>query len=498
MMNQDQVKTACDVAVIGAGIGGLTAAALLAKKGLDVAVFEHHTIPGGSVTAFKRKGYLFDAGATMFYGFGREIGMDYQTRVMDELGLSLEMIEMPTHYTLATPDHRFTVWKDKERYLEQLCRAFPADAAGIRSFYEEMGDIYKAVVKSPLRPLEFSPGLLIDFLKNVGGLTMLLRYSRKTTLDVMKKHVNNPRIKQIFDFESLAFSYLDSSECPAVLTSIILHDRHVGGVRYPKGGSQKLPDKLVEGLEKFGGRIHYKQKVEKILVQGGRACGVKLRDGTEVSAKYVVSNAQALDTFNYLVEKGAQSRKLRDRVDSLKITDSFFGVFMGVDASAIPKGGDYFDANFIMIPNYESDWRKALPALVATPSIHDPTVAPAGKHAMHVISAEPYNGWKRDEKYAEKKAKKAEELKKIAERVMPGLKNAIEYECTASPLTYERYLLRNKGTYGPKMTMDQALFNRMKNRTEIKNLFLVGDSSFPGQGVVAVTANGYMCAQLIG
>jgi prolycopene isomerase len=239
---------------VGAGIGGLTAGALLAKKGLDVAILEQHIIPGGSVTAFKRKGFVFDAGACMFFGFGKSGSMNYHTQVMEQLGLDIEMLDMPTHYTLVSPEDRFSVWREKDRYLDELCRAFPHEARGIRAYYEEMGRIYQAIVKSPLRPIEFSLGMFIAFLKNIGGLTMLLTRMKTTTLEIMRKHIRDEKLKQVFDLESLAFSYLDSSECPAILTAIILHDRHVGGVRYPKGGSQALPDKLVEAGASSTGR----------------------------------------------------------------------------------------------------------------------------------------------------------------------------------------------------------------------------------------------------
>ncbi len=184
-----------------------------------------------------------------------------------------------------------------------------------------------------------------------------------------------------------------------------------------------------------------------------------------------------------------------EAVERFEPGPSFFSIFAGVRADVVPRG---FSTHHILVDDW-SRMRDELGTLfVSIPSIHDPTLAPEGRHVLHCFASERESSWPaRGKPYREQKRERAEQVLARLERLMPGLRGAVDHLESATPRTNERYIRRPGGTYGLLLRRSYDLMLRPQNSTPIRNLFCTGDSCFPGQGVTAVAASGAACARII-
>ncbi|MEI6758147.1 MAG: FAD-dependent oxidoreductase [Chlorobium sp.] len=487
-----------DVIVIGSGIGGLTAAALLQELGISTLVLEKNRFAGGSCSSFKRDGYSFDAGASVFYGFADNDSsgtLNLHTRIFRKLGVEIATIPDPVqiHYHLPN-DFAVPVYYDSKAFLGALVARFPHEAEGIVKFYRELEEVYEILNSLPAGSLEDVMHLAsvgISFpAKTIALALKTFRSMGKTA----RRYIRDEELLRFIDIEAYAWAVQDAVSTPLVNAGICLADRHYGGINYPLGGSGAIPRALCNGIEKFGGTIRYQSEVTSIILENGEARGVRLADGSEYYAKVVISNATVWDTFNRLITDS------RFRVDEKRFlrAPSWFQIFLGVDASIIPEG---FHVHHVLVDDWQNYNQSGGTIYFSAPTILDPSLAPSGKHIVHAFVTAEAEEWEHYERgsslYRNAKDAYAAGLISRIERILPGLSKAIELKVLATPLTHERYLNRYKGSYGPLLKPGQNILQKPQNTTPVKNLFAVGDSTFPGQGVIAVTYSGVSCASYI-
>lgn len=487
-----------DVIVIGAGIGGLTTAALLQHSGLRTITFEHHKRPGGSAALFRKKGYTFDSGASLFYGFGTADNggtLNLHRRIFDRLGIEVKTIPDPVqiHYHLPN-GFEVKAHYDRERFLGELIARFPDEAEGIRKFYDELEAVYNVISSFPAGSLENWEHLLwigARYPKKVYELTVQTFKSMGATA---RKYIKNEELLKFIDIECYSWAVKDAAATPLVNAGICLADRHHGGINYPVGSSGAIAEGLVQGIQKFGGEVRYLSMVDEILLKNGKAAGVRLKNGEEFFAKAIISNATVWDTFNHLV----RDERYRVSDSKFEIAPSWFQLHLGVDARIFPKG---FNVHHIIVDDWKTYDRLGGTIYFSSPTILDPSCAPEGKHVLHVFTTSEIGGWNKrfpkDPDYEAAKEAKAEELIRRTEKILPGLSEAIELKYIATPYTHLRYLNRYKGTYGALLREGQIVLQKPQNSTAIDNLYAVGDSCFPGQGVIAVTYSGISCAHYV-
>ncbi len=487
-----------DIVIIGSGIGGLTAAAMLQERGFSTVTLEKNATPGGSCSSFRRAGYTFDAGASVFYGFSdndRYGTLNLHDRIFRKLGIEVPVIPDPVQIHYHLPDDiDIPVYYHKEQFLSRLIERFPSEERGIRAFYRELESVHDILSALPAGSLE-DPAHILSVAGNHPAKVFALALKTFQSMGgTARRYVSDKKLLRFFDMEAYAWAVQDALATPLVNAGICLADRHLGGIHYPVGGSGAIPEALCSGIRKFGGKILFNTEVSEILVSSGKAEGVRLADGEVITAKAVISNATVWDTCNRLL------KDIRYRIedDDYHLAPSWFQMFLGIDASVIPKD---FNVHHIFVDSWMEYSMPGGTIYLSLPSLLDPTVAPPGKHVLHAFVTDEMGRWKnfriRKSTYTKEKKQYARALLKRIEKLLPGIRDAVELEIFATPFTHERYLNRYKGTYGAQLFAGQNVLQKPQNRTAVRNLFAAGDSTFPGQGVIAVTYSGVSCASYI-
>jgi prolycopene isomerase len=476
-----------DVIVIGAGLGGLTAAALLAKRGLEVLVVERNCGPGGSCSAFRRRGRTLDLGAAMLFGFG-ERGFNPHRFVMNELEEGLDVYRHEAMYRLHYPDasgrdRQVVFWPEPERFFEELSRLFPEAIGEVRRLYRDLEKLYGGIVSANsvfLAPTETpKEELLAGLLRHPITQARLLSLLSKSALSLMRRRLRDRAALRFFDKLTSTYSYTTLEETPAALAITMFVENHVGGSYYPAGSPMMLAARLEKALEKFGGTIRYDSTVARIVAESGRAVGVELEGGEVLRARDVVFGGNVWDLYERLLPRDIVPPELRRKVGELVPSYPSSVLYGAVADSAVPAGA--FPVEMLIGP---AGPYGETPAEGGTPRDGGPRPWPA-----------PSDPEYRSERYARAKEIEAERMLDLVERRFPGFKAGVAFSELGSPSTIERYLLKRGGAVaGPKSCMGQELMNRQAATTFLPSLWACGESTVMGTGTPAVTISGISAA----
>ncbi|XP_045817620.1 prolycopene isomerase, chloroplastic-like [Trifolium pratense] len=503
-----------DVIVIGSGIGGLSCAAMLARYEQDVVLLESHDVAGGAAHSFDVKGYKFDSGPSLFSGLqSRGPQANPLAQVLDALGESVPCATYDS-WMVYVPEADFLsrigpteFLKDLQNYAgpeavrewqKLLDAVLPMSTAAMAlpplSVRGDFGVLYTAAAR-------YAPSLFNTFFQM--GPQAALRSTQLLSpfsqiLDSLE--LKHPFIRNWIDLLSFLLAGVKSdSILSAEMVYMFAEWYKPGGcLEYPLDGAAGIVDALVRGLKKFGGRIYLQSHVEKIVVENERAIGVKLRSGQFIRAKKaVVSNASMWDTLKLLPQE-VISKSYSDRINTTRQCESFMHLHLGFDAEGIRSD---LGIHHIVV----NDWERGVDAdqnvvLISVPSVLSPNLAPIGKHVLHAYlpGTEPFELWegldRRSSEYKNLKDQRSEIMWRAVERAVgTGFsREKCEVKLVGSPLTHQRFLRRNRGTYGPAMQAGKDTFPG--HSTPIPHLYCCGDSTFPGIGVPAVAASGAIVA----
>ncbi len=482
-----------EIVVIGSGIGGLVAASLLARYGKSVVVCESHILPGGAAHGFSRRGFHFDAGPSFFCGLGDGPSLNPLRQVLNALEMSLETIAYDPLGEYHFPDGTFPVYCDRDRYQQEIARVTPSGAEEYRQLERRLGKLYKGMRQIPTLALRSDwqaiPFLAQHYPASLLKLLPIAGLTQKTVGEIMDTCVRNSWVRRTVNLECFLLSGLKAYGTIAPEMAFMYGERHHAKVDYPRGGSASIVQALVKGLEKWGGELRLRTHVEKILVESGQVTGVRLRNGETLKAPIVISNATVWDTYRKLLSSHHLPPAYRKEALELPRLNSFMHLYLGIRAQGLE---DLRGHHVVVLDNTMDINVPGNTCMVSIPTVWDPSLAPEGYHGIHCYTLEPYKSWKLDAKYEERKQRRSQSLYRALDKIIPGIRDRIEFEMVGTPITHERFLRRYQGTYGPGIPPIQGIFPL--NQTPVSGLYRVGDTTMPGIGVPAVAASGILCA----
>lgn len=496
-----------DAIIIGAGLGGLTAGAKLAKEGKKVLLIEQHTIPGGCATTFKRKDFTIEVGLHETGGLDKD---NPKVKIFEELEIfeNVEFLRVPEFYRFKSEKYDLVIPDDRQQAINTLVQHFPDEEKGVKKFFKVIfaigGEInrllqvrWKRIALFPLFPLLF-PNLVFRTKQTVG--------------DFLDKTIKNQDLKLVL-VANLTY-YHDNPYTMSLIYFAGAQAEFYHGGYYIKGGSQKLSDHLMHFIEKKGGKVILRHLVTRILTENGKAIGVEYKetksktDETQKAfAIYIIANAAVPNVANQLlIEK--ESEKLHKKIQGLEIACSLISVYFGFRKPLKELGNKHystfvFDKEVLsledMHANYKGDWSKRN-FVFCDYSQLDSGLAPQGKSVGVICTSDYVSDWDKlsREDYKARKEEVAQIFIERIEKLIPGIRDAIEYYEVATAKTIQRYTLNPDGSpYGFAQTPDQALFNRVQIKSPIKNLYFASAWSMPGGGFTGAILGGYFCAKEI-
>ncbi len=488
--------------VIGAGLGGLTCAAFLAKDGVPVTIVEQGIEPGGYARSFAREGDRFDFEISLH---GTSIHDNTAARILDDLGVldAIELVELPEVYRLQTPDLTISVpQQDPDRYIDDLASIFPDEADGIRGFVRHMVD----VADEGDRFGQSHERGEIDFEQFPVTFPKMWAIRDKTLADLLGEYVTDPSLAEALSGLWCYFG-LPPSQLSAFIYASSTGNYLEKGSFYIKPRSRALSDALAEVVEANGGHISYGSKAEEILVADGAVTGVRLADGQVLPASAVVSNASAITTMTSMLPEGALPPDYRDRILSHRPSISSFIVWLGLDTDLRDQIEGY-SIHVATGAGPEAEYAACRSGDVEhvgfTVTVYDNAFegySQPGTSTVMLFCQSGFEPWQPFEEeyvagnrtaYNQEKERWAASLIKRAEAlVIPGLSSMIETRLTASPLTNWAFTGNPGGAiYGFEQSMDNAYFTRLPNETPIKGLYLAGAWGNPGGGFGGALSGG--------
>lgn len=488
---QEPRAEAYDVAVVGSGLGGLSVAAALAKLGKSVLVVEQHESPGGYASVFERDGYRFDP-AIHYTAQGNDGELlDVLLRLLG-VREQVELITSEMEHAVQLPGLRVQAPVGIEPFIEENARQFPREADGIRQFFQLCVDATRESQQAAQRLS------LAELDRAVEQLPLLFTYRMATVADVIDQFLTDPKAKALC---GALWPYMGPPPSAAsfMVYAGLLYATIETGPIYCGGSFQKLADAFVAALENNGGQLVLDTRVERIVVADGKATGIVLAGGREIRASTVVSNADALQTFEQLIGLEHVPTPLARQLQRFKLSESAFVVFtatsMDVEAAGLPHE--------MLIHNHwdhEQTWADIQAGRpgglwIASPTTFDPGLAPAGEHLVILSSLAKYDigvPW------ADARERFTESMLGQIEVVLPGFREEMTFLETATPETFERYTLNTRGaSYGWAATPNQSTGKRLKQRTPIEGLYLSGHWTEPGAGSFRAIFSGVTAATQI-
>jgi all-trans-retinol 13,14-reductase len=496
---------AYDAVVIGAGLGGLSAAAAFARQGFKVLVLEQHSVPGGYASAFKRPGgFTFDVSL-----HSTTVGLRNGIANLISGFPEIEDVVFAPHrplYRAVYPDYDIRVPdRDPAGYIALLKKNFPDDGAAIDGIFADM----KGLTDDVQRLSSVGRADMANFPKTY---PFLFKNFNRTWGAMLDERVQNPKLKAVI---SGLWGYfgLPPSKLSAFYYAMPLIGYLENGGFYPAGTSQRISDAFVGLIKKHGGEVRLNTRVEKILTLDHAATGVRTADGAEFKARAVISNANAVDTLTRMMDEREFLKDTLARMDKFSISFSTLLVWMGLKTDLVRKAG-IKDSEIFYTPGYdvEAAYEEALAGgLPDDPgfglTLYDnvcPGCSPKGKNTVNIISMQGYDHWKKYETdyfYGNKDAYNKEKMRladiligQAEKKFLPGLRQAIEVLEVATPLTNLRYTSNPRGAiYGWNQTVDNSGQRRFPQKTPIKNLYLAGAWTLPGHGYGACIPSGLAC-----
>ena len=498
-------RTDYDVVVVGAGMGGLSAACHLAAQGMKVLILEQHFQVGGCATSFDRGDYNFDAAMHVTSIGGGEKAI--LLTIMEKAGIDkrVKLIKAPTLARVVAPGIDFVHPNGKDATIRALVERFPREEKNIHAYYEMIGKMNKELLE--LKSLFMANPVAALFVKLTVPFRQrtLTKYYKSTMKEVLDEYFEDENLKTVLG-QFWIYQGPPPSEQWALIYLAAYHTFLENGAWQYEGSSQAVSNAYRDRIIELGGTVMTDTLVTKIEVDDdGRVRGVETETGERFTSRYVVSNADPFQTFFKLVGEDKTPRRLAKKIRGMEPNNSLAGVYLGLDVDHTFFGIDDYEIFYntstnvdqmfadMMAGNYEN----ASITITVTSVINDPFYAPKGMTTVSINTVSDISTWpERGPAYEQQKAEMTETLIDLAENVLPGLRDHIVEKLAMTPRTIESYTLNYRGVpYGWNFTPEQS--DRLPLETGIAGLYLAGAWAWPSHSVSMSQLSGYLTAQLI-
>jgi phytoene dehydrogenase-like protein len=471
------------IAIIGAGVAGLSAGCYGRMNGFDTEIFEMHSVPGGVCTGWKRKGYTFDgclhwltgsAPASPLYRMWQELGILKGKKVIDH--------EEFMHVVTAG-GRRVVQYASADRFIDELIRLYPEDREALETLRADIKTF--GGLRQPLDPPAKKSvfGKLAMLKKIRPYLPLFKRYGKN--MNEFLTFFKNPELRRVFALITM----LPDIPATSIVSLLSMFDRREAG--WPEGGSLALARSLEARYRELGGVIRYNARVEEILVERGRACGVRLADGSAHRANEVIGAADGRSTIFGMLKGRYLSANLRKVYDTFPLYTPFVQVSFGVNRKfkdeprlttygfepGIHMGSTF--APWLMLNNYG----------------FDPSMAPPGKTALSILFWSAFDNWEKlandRSRYLAEKRRIEEDATAWLESVYPGIRENIEVIDVATPLTTVRYTGNYRASYEGWRPCTATMRAKVdKTLPGLKHFSMIGQWSAPFSGLPTVAKDG--------
>ncbi|MFN4225823.1 MAG: phytoene desaturase [Hyphomonas sp.] len=480
--------------IIGSGFGGLATAIRLGARGYRVTVLEKLDGPGGRAYTFRQDGFTFDAGPTILTAphLFEELWALCGRRFRDEIDLR----PLDPFYSIRFDDGTwFRAWSNEADARREIASICPADIPGFDRFLAASARIFEAaytrLASEPFHDVSSLLAAAPDLIR-LGGW--------RSVAGLVGDFFNDEKLRIAFSFHPLFVG--GNPYTASAYYCLISHLERLWGVHHAIGGTGALVRGMADLIEEQGSAIFFNSEVDEILVEQGRACGVRLSDGRIIRADIVVSNAEVGFTSRRLL-RNAPAPLLRTRPEALNHSMSLFVWYFGLNRQykdvghhTILMGSRYkgiLDDIFRhhVIPNDFSLY-------LHRPTASDPSLAPEGCDAVYVLApvANLDSGYDWENKASVFRQKVADRLEQT---LLPGLRQHIVTERLMTPIDFQNRLNSTKGAaFGPEPLLLQSAWFRPHNRSSrVKGLYLVGAGTHPGAGVPSVLCSAKVVDKLV-
>ncbi|NED99173.1 phytoene desaturase family protein [Phytoactinopolyspora halotolerans] len=484
-------RTDYDVIVVGSGLGGLSAAALLAHSGERVLVLEQGDDIGGVAHAFVRNGgdYVFDpavhstSAGEIVWNFLEYLGVD---------GDVPYVVSPHSHGAYFGDGLRVLAPTGWDAYVESLAAPLPKNEGDeIREFHRVCRTVLDEMAWMPYRMDARNLAAIMEEKPNFAA------YRMATVEDVFTDHVPSLRPRAL---AGAAWPFIGSPPSRlSFLNYIQLLDTHLEGPRYPLGSYQRMVDAFAKAVRGCGGDILVRSPAAKVLVADGAVAGVRTESGAEFSARAVVANADARHTLNDLVGPEHLPESYLKRVNRMRPSLSVLTVFAATDLDLTQYGLAH---ETFVHPHldHSANWADVLAgrpasAWMSNTTLMDPSLAPDGEHTVIMTCMAP---WELDRPWPELKEPAGDAMIDLFEQVIPGLSAHLTYREVATPLAMHRFTRGYQGaTYGWENTPNQFANKRLAHQTPLDGLYLSGHWTESGSSSFRAVSSGISSSKLV-
>ena len=479
------------VLIIGGGVAGLSAGIYASMNGFDTEILEMHSVAGGQCTAWDRKKYRFDY--CLHWLVGTSKGAFHEIwKETNVINSETEIVNHQIHSRILDKDrNEFFIYSDIDRWEKYLLGIGPEDEVPIKRMCKDMRK------SALLEPFALPPELRnpLDYIRIMPKMlpvgNLVRKFGRLTCKEYFDKlNFKSERIKSVFysmygdrNFSALAFIFMLGW----------FHQKNAG---YIIGGSYPLAQRMVEKFESHAGKLSYKKRVEKIIVENDVAQGVILTDGTRIPADYVISAADGYSTIFKMLDAGHVSKQIDFAYKNWELFTPIVQVSFGINQA--------IKAEEPIIINLSKDLMIGQTPLENGYNVmnysHDPTMAPEGKSVIILRYESPWKVWQNleGEEYKNEKLQIEKDATALLEKEHPGISAFIEVVDVATPKTDVKYTGVKDGAYEGFLPSKENMMKSLKMQLpKLQNFYMAGQWLFPGGGLPPSAQTGKWAVQLI-